>query len=221
MLYTFYKKFPPKKKKSTNFRKIFSPGGHFRKNVPPGFSGDPRENFRKSRKFPEIPGKIRGFFRVSRLETRINLLKFGYFFPEKGGSREKFPEFSGKLSPGKFRKFPEISRNFPPNFPGGSPRGSVGRFRLESRIFRAKFGRNLVKNAHFSGNCVPRKFPKFAKISGNFPEKWPFFGVLGCVGYWFPEMDPPKNRGGKKKVPEKKVSVFFCFSDFLKKNVFF
>ena len=171
MFHTFFKKVSFEKKIPGIFRKIFSPGGHFRKNVPPGFSGDPRENFRKSRKFPEIPGKIRGFFGVSRLETRINLLKFGVFFPEKRGSREKFPEFSGKLSPGKFRKFPEIPGNFPANFPGGSPWGSLERFRLESRIFGANFGRNLVKNGHFSGNCVPRKFPKFAKISGNFPEK--------------------------------------------------
>ena len=223
MFPTFYKKkvYSQKKKISPNFWKIFSPGGHFQKNFPRGFSGVPRENFRKVRKFPENPGKFRGFFWVSRLETRVTPLKLGGFFPEKGGSRKKFPGFPEKVSPRKFPEIPGIPRNFPPNFPGGSPRGSVGRFRLESRIFRAKFGRNLVKNDHFSGNCVPRKFPKFAKISGNFPEKWPFFGVLGCVGYWFPEMDPPKNRGKKKKVPEKKVSVFFCFSDFLKKNVFF
>ena len=205
MLYTFYKKVSSKKKKiSPNFRKIFSPGGNFRKNFPRGFSGDPRENFRKFSKFPEIPGKFRGVCAVSRLETRIIPLKCGYFFPEKAIPRKKFPGFSEKVSPRKFRKFPEISRNFPPNFPGGSPRGSLGRFRLKSRIFGVKFGRNLVKNDHFSGNCVPRKFPKMTKISGNFPEKWPFFGGLGFIGYWFPEMDPPKNRGKKKKCPKKK-----------------
>ena len=221
MFPTFYEKMFYTKKISPIFRKIFSPGGNFRKNFPRGFSGDPRENFRKFPKFPEIPGKFRGYFGVSRLETRITPLKLGNFFPEKGVPRKKFPGFSGKVSPGKFRKFPEIPGNFPPNFPGGSPRGSLGRFRLESRIFGGKFGRNLVKNDHFSGNCVPRKFPKMTKISGNFPEKWPFLRGLGCVGYWFPEGDPPKFRGKKKKSSEKKSVGFFLFLRFFeKKRVF-
>ena len=172
MFHALYEKcFLRKKKFPGNSGKVFPPGDISGKSSLGDFLGDPRENFRKSRKFPEIPGKIRGFFRVSRPETRITPLKFGDFFPEKGVPRKKFPGFSGKVSPGKFRKFPEIPRNFPPNFPGGSPRGSLGRFRLESRIFGEKFGRNLVKNDHFSGNCVPRKFPKMTKISGNFPEK--------------------------------------------------
>ena len=176
----FKKSFPQKKKKFPRISGNFFPGGNFRKNFPRGFSGDPRENFRKSRKFLEIPGKFRGVFGVYRLETRIIPLKFGDFFPEKGVPRKKFPGFSEKVSP---RKFPEI---FPRISRGGSPRGSRGRFRLESRIFGVKFGRNLVKNDHFSGNCVPRKI------------------------------------GGKKKsVQKKKVTVFFCFSDFLKKTCFF
>ena len=104
------------------FRNFFSPGGNFRKNFPRGFSGDPRENFRKFPKFPEIPGKFRGVFGFSRLETRITPLKFGGFFPEKGGSRKKFPGFPEKVSPRKFPEIPGIPWNFPPNFPGG-PRG--------------------------------------------------------------------------------------------------
>ena len=220
--HTFSQKcFLTKKKNSPNFRKIFSPAGNFRKNFPRGFSGDPRENFRKFPKFPEIPGKKRGVLWVSRLETRVTPLKLGGFFPEKGGSRKKFPGFPEKVSPRKFPEIPGIPRNFPPNFPGGSPRGSLGRCRLESRIFGAKFGRNLVKNDHFSGNCVPRKFRKFPEISGNFPENDHFWGGLGCVGYWFPEMDPPEISGGQKKSSEKKSVGFFLFLRFFeKKRVF-
>jgi hypothetical protein len=59
------------------------------------------------------------------------------------------------------------------------------------------------------------------KISGNFPKKRPFFGVLGLIGYWVSEMDPPKFRVSRKKVPQKKVSDFSGFTNFLKKNVFF
>ena len=166
-----------KKKFPRIFRKIFSPGGHFRKNVPRGFSGDPRENFRKFPKFPENPGKFRGFFGVSRLETRVTPLKFGGFFPKKRGSRKKVPGFPEKVSPRKFPEIPGNSPKFPPNFPGGSPRGSLGCFKLESRIFGVKFGRNLVKNDHFSGGGVPRKFPKFPEISGNFRKMTIFWGV--------------------------------------------
>ena len=127
-----------KKNISPNFRKIFSPGGHFRKNFPRGFSGAPRENFRKFPKFPEIPGKFPGYFGVSRLETRITPLKLGDFFPEKGIPRKKFPGFSGKLSPWEIPEIPGNSRKFSPEFPGGVPEGVPRTFQLRIEDFWRK-----------------------------------------------------------------------------------
>ena len=219
MFLHFPKKFPTKKK-FLDFPENFFSRGTFPEKFPPGIFGGPLGKFPE---IPEIPGnspKISGVFVGFPAVNACYPRKIRGIFPRKMGPPEKIPGISGKMSPRKFPEIPGNSPKFSPEFPGGSPRGSLGRLRLESRIFRAKFGRNLVKFGHFSGNCVPRKFPKMTKISGNFPEKWPFFGGLGFIGYWFPEMDPPKNRGKKKSV-QKKSDGFFLFLRFFEKNVFF
>jgi len=224
------KKFPPRKKKnSPEIPENFFPRGKFPEKCPPGIFGGPPGKFPEIPEIPgnprEIPRKKGGLFRVSRLEPRITPLKLGVFFPEKGGSREKFPGFSGKLSP---PKFPEISGNVPKfsrNFPGISRGGPGGTFSEVSTSNRGFFSENLAEIwpnlATFPENLCPENSRNLQKFPEIFRKKGHFWGVGAVLGIGFPKWTPPKFRGKKKKVPKKKVSVFFCFSDFLKKNVFF
>ena len=122
MFPTFSEKTFPQKK-FPGFSEIFFPPGEISGKISPGdFRGTPGKisgNSRNSRKSPEKSGVFCGFPGWKR---GLPPLKFGGFFPKKGGSRKKFPGFPEKVSPRKFPEIPGIPWNFPPNFPGG-PRG--------------------------------------------------------------------------------------------------
>ena len=138
MFPTFYKKkvYSQKKKISPNFWKIFSPGGHFQKNFPRGFSGDPRENFRKSRKFPENPGKFRGFLVFPGWKRGLTLENSGNFSPKKcppGKNSRDFPKKCPPGNSGNSRKFPEIF----PRISRGGPRGGPADVSGQNRGFLA------------------------------------------------------------------------------------
>ena len=133
---------------------------------------------------------------------------FSLFFPFfRGFSGKFFTRFLVVYTPLQ-SGFPKSTPEFP-EIPGGKFREIFGHFFVN-------FSEKKVEN--LGGQpCVPnRKLKKtrfFSKNRRNKKNTTLFFSEL----FFF----SPKFRGEKKKVPKKKVSVFFCFSDFLKKNVFF
>ena len=153
MFFCFEKMFPANFRKSffsknkyflRIFQKIFSPGRHFRKNFPRGFSGDPLGKFPEIPEIPRNSRKNSGVFRGLPAGNGCYPLKIRVFFPQKVGVPEKIPGIFRKIVP---PEIPEISGNSPkfsPEFPGGVPAGAPRTFqaRIEDfwRKIWSKFG---------------------------------------------------------------------------------
>ena len=136
--------FPPKKKIPRKFRKSFSPGGHFRKKFPRGFSGGPPGKFPE---IPEIPGNSRknsGVFQGFPAGNEDYPPKIRGLFPRKRGPPEKIPGIFRKSVPREIPEIPGNSPKFSPGFPGGVPAGVRRTFQARIEDFsskiRPKFG---------------------------------------------------------------------------------